>query len=308
MKLDLDRIDPELKDGKTEHNALDIRRDNIEKIRKLLEEGLVPVIDVPVLEAEQWVESPSLKTRVMIYRKSNRPNQPCLLWIHGGGYILGRAEDVRAKRFARDLDITVVSVDYRLAPEYPFPAGLEDCWQVLKWLPTAAAALGIDTEQLAIGGASAGAGLAAGLALKSRDAGGPPLKLQLLLYPMIDNLHATASGTIESHPVWKRDTSFAAWEMYLDGIPGANASPYAAASRAKSLEGLPKSYICVGTEDLFFDEDVAYAMRLNVAGVACTLAVWPGVYHAAEGFFPEARVSQRLAQGVTAALADAFGL
>ena len=308
MKLDMNRIDPELKDGEIECNALDIHRDNIARVRELVGARPRPVFRLPLKVSEQSIASADLSTRVLIYQTSDRPNQPCLLWVHGGGYVLGDADDHRAKQFAYDLDITVVSVDYRLAPESPFPAGLNDCWQALLWLRDSAESLGVDPTNLAIGGASAGAGLAAGLAIKARDEGGPALKLQLLLYPMIDNLHATASGQIEDHPVWKRSTSFAAWEMYLDGEPGERASPYAAASRADAVNDLPPAYMTVGTEDLFFDEDVDYALRLNAAGVPCTLAVWPGLYHGAESFFPKAKVSQRLASGVKGALIDAFDL
>ena len=164
--------------------------------------------------------------------------------------------------------------------------------------------LGIDVDNIVIGGASAGSGMAAGVALMNRDKDNFPLRLQLLLYPMIDNLHATASGQFENHPVWKQQTSFNAWEMYLDGSPGEAASPYAAASRAKDLSGLPPAYICVGSEDLFRDEAIAYAQRLMAADVPTELSVFPGVYHAAESFVPEAKVSQRLTQSFLKALED----
>jgi acetyl esterase/lipase len=266
------------------------------------------VAEPPVITRRHEVEAEGGKTTVFLYRKSDRPDQPCLLWFHGGGYILGDADDNRAKQLAFDLDITVVSVDYRLAPEHPFPAGLEDAWNTLLWLHGEGDRLGINPDCLAIGGTSAGAGLAAGLALKVRDAQGPRLKLQLLLYPMIDNLHATESGQIDNHPVWNQATSFAAWEMYLGSELGKNASCYAAAARADDLSRLPPAHICVGTEDLFYDEDVDYARRLNAAGVPCELAVFPGLYHAGDVFHPQAGVSQRLMAGVKLALAQALGV
>ena len=246
--------------------------------------------------------------KVYVHRRPSDEIQPCLLWIHGGGYILGSALDNRATWIAEALDLTVVSVDYRLAPEAPFPAGTEDCWAALNWVVEQADDLQIDLDRLAIGGASAGGGMAAGLALLNRDRGGPKLAMQLLIYPMIDNLHDTPSGQYTNHPVWNRHTSFNAWEMYLDGTPGKDASPYACAARATDLEGLPPAYVCVGAEDLFRDEDIDYARRLIAAGVPCELAVYPGLFHGADGFLPTARISRRLEQGYQAALAQALGL
>jgi len=306
MKLDYNRIDPELREGATEELALRVDRAGLNALREALAAAPSAVAEPPVITRRHEVEAEGVKTTVFLYRKSDRPDQPCLLWLHGGGYILGDADDNRAKQLAFDLDITVVSVDYRLAPEHPFPAGLEDAWNTLLWLHGEGDRLGINPDCLAIGGTSAGAGLAAGLALKARDAQGPRLKLQLLLYPMIDNLHATESGQIDNHPVWNQATSFAAWEMYLGGEPGEAASCYAAAARADDLSRLPPAHICVGTEDLFYDEDVDYARRLNAAGVPCELAVFPGLYHAGDVFHPQAGVSQRLMASVKLALSQAL--
>ncbi len=164
----------------------------------------------------------------------------------------------------------------------------------------------LNLDRVALGGASAGAGMAAGVALMNRDRDNFNLCLQLLLYPMIDNLHATDSGGIENHPIWNQQTSFNAWEMYLGGTQKEQASPYAAAMRAESLTGLPPAYISVGTEDLFRDEDMAYASRLINAGIPTELAVLPGIYHAAEGFVPDAPVSQRLTAGFMTALSHAL--
>ena len=149
--------------------------------------------------------------------------------------------------------------------------------------------------------------MAAGVALMNRDRGGPDLALQLLLYPMIDNLHDTPSGQITNNPVWNQKTSFNAWEMYLNGVPGEKASPYAAAARATDLTGLPPAYICVGAEDLFRDEDIEYARRLMAAGVASELSVYPGLYHGADMFAPQAAVCQRLEQAFMQALAQRLG-
>jgi acetyl esterase len=303
--LDYNRLDPELRAALAQMPPLDITRDNVAMIRAAMAtrrtgtEVAVSVERIPVTTGDGTVD-------VFVYRKSLRPGQPALLWIHGGGYIIGSAEDDRARTIAAELDITVCSVDYRLAPEHPFPAGPEDCYAALTWMVREASTLGIDAARIAIGGASAGGGMAAGVALMNRDRSNHPLRLQLLLYPMIDNLHDTPSGQYENHPVWNQGTSFRAWEMYLNGTPGPAASPYAAASRATDLTGLPAAYICVGSEDLFRDEDVAYAHRLLAADVPCELAVFPGLYHGGDMFVPGASVSQRLHKSMLAALADAL--
>jgi acetyl esterase len=229
-----------------------------------------------------------------------------VLWIHGGGYLIGSPEDERAKIIANHCNCTVFSVDYRLAPEHPFPAGPNDCYATLAWIMNDAEALGIDKSRVAMGGASAGSGMAAGVALMNRDRENFPLRLQLLLYPMIDNLHATDSGKFENHPVWKQSTSFNAWEMYLDGVPGEDASPYAAATRATDLSGLPPAYICVGSEDLFRDENIEYAQRLLAADVPCEFSIFPGLYHGADSFVPNAKVSRRLNQSFLHALEHAL--
>lgn len=157
-----------------------------------------------------------------------------------------------------------------------------------------------------VGGDSAGAGMTAGLVLRNRDEKGPEIALQFLLYPMLDNLHDTPSGSIEDYPVWNRQTSFNAWEMYLNGTPGVKASPYASAARAADVSGLPRTFITTGTVDLFRDEIVDYAQRLMAAGVPTQLAVFPGMYHGGQAFVPDAKVSQRMRSTYLTALKDAL--
>lgn len=306
MLLDYQRIDPELLPALEAFPSLDLNRENIVKMRALLAARPAVPSAVEVLEEELIIATDDGDLKVFVYRKTRAANQPALLWIHGGGYIMGNVQDERARVIADACDCTVVSVDYRLAPEHPFPAGPNDCYAALNWMNEQAKQLDIDVSRIVIGGASAGAGMAAGVVLMNRDKANYPLKLQLLLYPMLDNLHATDSGTLENHPVWKQATSFNAWEMYLDGTPGIEANPYAAAARATDLSGLPPTYICVGATDLFCDEDIAYARRLDDAGVNVELSVFPGVYHAAESFVPDAKVSKRLNASFTAALMDAL--
>ena len=286
MLLDYNRIDPELLPELETFPALDLNRENIVKMRDLLALRPQPPSSINVLSDRKTIDTEDGTVDVYTYRKNEQPDQSAVLWIHGGGYILGNAEDKRARIIADHCNCTVFSVDYRLAPEHPFPAGPNDCYSTLAWIMNEAKTLGIDKNRVTIGGASAGSGLAAGVALMNRDKDNFPL--QLLLYPMIDNLHATGSGKIENHPVWKRSTSFNAWEMYLDGVPGEQASPYAAATRATDLTGLPPTYMCVGSEDLS-------GMKILTTRSDYLLLVFPVSFRFSPGFIMELiRSSPRL--------------
>ena len=156
MLLDYKRIDPELLPGLETFPALDLNRKNIAKMRSLLAARPQPASSVDVLSDKKSIETEDGTVDVYIYRKTEQPNQPVVLWIHGGGYILGNAIDERAKIIADHCNCTVFSVDYRLAPEHPFPAGPNDCYAALAWIMNDANALGIDKNRVAIGGASAG--------------------------------------------------------------------------------------------------------------------------------------------------------
>ncbi|MEQ8716796.1 MAG: alpha/beta hydrolase [Acidimicrobiales bacterium] len=308
MELDYSTIDPVLLAGMADMppGVEDLTRDSVVAVREARADFFQPEVGSAVTAVERTVGRESGDIRVIVYGAPDDTTRPGLLWIHGGGYVIGTAEDDRARLIAEEVGCRVVSVDYRLAPEHPFPAGVEDCHAALLWMAENSSDLAIDPDRIAIGGQSGGGGLAAGLALWNRDRGGPRPVLQLLLYPMIDNLHDTPSGRIVNHPVWNRETSLRAWEMYLDGTPGHEASGYAAATRARDLADLPPAYICVGTADLFRDEDIDYARRLLDAGVPTELAVFPGIYHGSDLFVPDAAVSRRLRHSFLRALADAF--
>jgi acetyl esterase/lipase len=209
-----------------------------------------------------------------------------MLWIHGGGYVIGNAEqdDALCRRFARELGITVASVDYRLAPEHPYPAALEDCHAALTWLAGLPA---VDPARVAIGGASAGSGLAAALALMARDRGEVTPTLQLLAYPMLDD----RSGSGPDNPnyrLWGPKSNRFGWAAYLGDADPRVAVP----ARHDDLSGLPAAWIGVGTNDLFHDEDVAYAERLTQAGVPCHLEVVAGAFHGFDLVVPKAEVSR----------------
>ncbi|NRA87156.1 MAG: alpha/beta hydrolase fold domain-containing protein [Rhizobiales bacterium] len=208
--------------------------------------------------------------------KSLRQNR--ILWLHGGGFIMGQAEDDWfGPLFAELSNVTVVSVEYRLAPEHVFPAALNDTIAALGWVFDNVNMLNIDKNKISIGGASAGAGLAASAALLNRDKTKHPLEFQLLLYPMLDNLHDTESGRIVNHPVWNRQTSLNAWDMYLGKDHSKPVSSYASASRAKNLDNLPAAYIYVGDVDLFYDENFEYYRRLIKDGTVAEIFAYKGM-------------------------------
>lgn len=211
-----------------------------------------------------------------------------LLWIHGGGYLIGSPaqDDKLCRRFADELGITVAAVKYRLAPDNPYPAGLEDCYTALRWLVELPA---VDPARVAIGGASAGGGLTAALAQLTYDRGEIPLAAQLLVYPMIDDRSGSRPGL--DHPgqrLWSQKSNRFGWRAYLGGADPAVAVP----ARRADLSGLPPAWVGVGTFDVFHDEDVEYAERLRAAGVPCELEVVPGAYHGFDGVAAKTQVAR----------------
>jgi len=235
---------------------------------------------------------------------------PVLLHIHGGGYLFGSAarSGPGSVRTADELGCLVASVDYRLAPETRAPGALEDCYAVLAWLNREAVALGIDPARIAVGGESAGGGLAAALALLARDRGEYALCFQLLIYPMLDDrtcVRAPANLHVGAF-VWTPAYNAMGWRSYLGIEPGsAGVSAYAAPARATDLSGLPPAYLCVGALDLFLEEDMDYATRLLTAGVPTELHVLPSAYHAFE-VVEDAAVTVRSQAERRRALAAAF--
>jgi triacylglycerol lipase len=220
---------------------------------------------------------------------------PCVYAIHGGGYMMGSytGDDARFDNWCPQHRCVGVAVEYRLAPETPYPGPLEDCYAGLVWVHRHAADLGVDPGRVGIVGASAGGGLAAGLALLARDRSGPPIAFQLLIYPMIDDRQITSSSRAET-PIWNPAANEFGWRSYLGDLYGSeHVSPYAAPSRATDLAGLPPAYVAVGTADGFHDEDVEYALRLNRAGVPTELHVYAGAPHGFDSLLAGAPVAQR---------------
>ncbi len=251
----------------------------------------------------------------------SQPSVPCLtyepreraapsgayLHLHGGGYILGAPEgsDERNVRLASQLGIMVVSVDYRLAPEHPAPAALDDSYAVLAWIHLNARELGIDPGRVAVGGESAGGGLAAALALLARDKGRYPICFQSLTYPMIDDRTGSAlqpGDPLTGEFVWTRERNQLGWSYYLG-----NAAPAApnVPARVEKLEGLPRTWLSTAALDLFRDENIDYAARLLRAGVSTELIVYPGTCHGFQ-MARDARVTKQYLRDQAEALGRAL--
>lgn len=223
---------------------------------------------------------------------------PVVFHIHGGGMIIGDRFTGLPQflPWITELGAVVVTVEYRLAPEYPDPFPVEDCYAGLVWTADHADELGLDLGRLLIAGASAGGGLAAGTALLARDRGGPPLVGQLLIYPMLDDRDATVStAQIDGVGVWDRTSNVTGWSALLGDRKGTDdVSIYAAPARATDLSGLPPTYLDCATAEVFRDEDVAYATALWHAGVQAELHVWPGGFHAFDLMAPETPMARAM--------------
>ncbi|MDY6867423.1 MAG: alpha/beta hydrolase fold domain-containing protein [Chloroflexota bacterium] len=208
--------------------------------------------------------------------------------MHGGGYVMGRPkmDDRRCLNYVRGLGITVASVDYRLAPKHPFPAALDDAYAALQWLAAQADELGLDPDRIAVGGASAGGGMAAALAQLAQDRGEVRPAFQFLIFPMLDDRTVGRADLEDKRFVlWNQRSNRFAWEAYLGRPAGAadasrvDVAEYAAPARRVDLSGLPPAWIGVGTEDLFYSEGAAYAQRLRDCGVDCAFEAVQGAYH-----------------------------
>jgi acetyl esterase/lipase len=224
-----------------------------------------------------------------------------LLWIHGGGYLLGSPEqdDALCRRYVQRLGIVVAAARYRLAPEHPYPIPLQDCYQVLTWL---AGLPGVDADRIAIGGASAGGGLAAALGFLARDRGEVSPVLQVLSYPMLDDRTVGPELDKPGFRLWNTRSNRFGWTSYLGGADPAVAVP----ARRTDLAGLAPAWLGVGTLDLFCAEDLAYAARLNAAGVECEVHEVPGAFHGFDGLAPKAAVSQAYFDSTCASLRRAL--
>jgi acetyl esterase/lipase len=281
--------------------------------RRATVQQMLAALEVPenpnVIREDRSVPGPDGEPdiTVRVYRPAGADGALAgIYYIHGGGMILGdiEGEDAAATRICDEVGAVVVSVEYRLAPEHPYPAPVEDCYAGLAWMAKNATELGVDPDRIAVYGASAGGGLTIATALLARDRGGPALRFMMPIYPMIDDRNETPSShEITDIGVWDRAGNMEAWGWYLGDKP---ADQYAAPARTEDVTGLPPAFIDVGTIDLFRDEDIAFAQRLMQAGVPCELHVYPGAYHASETLAAEAALSQRIWATRIAALKSAL--
>jgi acetyl esterase len=252
--------------------------------------AVAPPPDTTGMRIEDRVVPARPKVPVRIYRP--RQAHGAIVWLHGGGFVMGDLETEHpwAVRIAESSGATVISVDYRRAPEDPFPAAFDDVYAAFTWTVENALELGIDPDRIAVGGHAAGAGLAAAVALRARDQQGPTACFQLLSQPELDDRQQTWSAqSFTDTPFMTREKVAASWQHYLGSAP---ASPYAAPARADDLGDLPPAYIASAEFDPNRDEAIDYAQRLLQAGVSVELHQWCGTFHGSQAIV-SADVSQR---------------
>ncbi len=248
---------------------------------------------------------------VRVYTPTDRTGpRPAVLFMHGGGFVMGdvNSEHAGAAAIAAQIGAVVVSVDYRLAPEHPFPAGLLDCYAALEWLAAQADSLSVDPDRIGVCGSSAGGGLAAAVALLARDRQGPALCVQILQFPELDDrLDTVSARTFTDTPMWNRPNAELSWKYYLsDPNPGLDIG-YAAPSRVEDLSGLPPAFVSACEFDPLRDEDLRYAHRLLECGVSVESHHYPGTFHGS-GLVRDAAVTKRMYADFLAALRRGLGI
>lgn len=311
-------VDPAL-ESFIEAPPLEITAENLPLVRGALKDIYAAVLgegDPRVTIAEHTVPGPAgaPDVRVYVYTPPGPTAvRPALFHIHGGGFILGEAAMMHplSQTRARDLDCVVVSVDYRLAPETPYPGPVEDCYAALQWMVEHAAELSVDPARVVVGGESAGGGLAAALCLLARERRGPAIALQFLVYPMLDHRTGTPADVhgnrFSGEFAWTHGANRFGWSAMLGDIdPAGDVPATCSPSRAESLGGLPPAFIGVGALDLFVDEDIDYAVRLMREGVPTELHLYPGAFHAFD-VVAGAPVAVQFQADCARALRKAFG-
>jgi len=269
-------------------------------------------LDIKNIEISGPTGAPAVPVRVY---KPQQPSGriPGLLYIHGGGFVLGSvdSEHAAAVAIAKALNIVVVSVEYRLAPEDPYPAGIEDCYAALEWFAGNTVSLDVDSKRIGVCGQSAGGGLAAGVALLARDRNGPELCFQFLGIPEVDDRLVTPSITqFIDTPMWDRPKAIMSWKFYLGDkwqSGGKDVPIYASPARATDLSGLPPAFVSVMEFDPLRDEGINYALKLLECGVSTELHAYPGTFHGSS-IVVSAKVSQRASKDMMAGLARGLGL
>ncbi len=291
-------IDPELKAGYRLMPRFVIGSRNVKLFRRLVG-PMVKLTGKPDLGGLAVGEVPvpgTDRTMVTVRRATSTESAPVLFWIHGGGYVMGSNETEHrwGARFCRDIDCAFVAPGYRLAPEHPFPAGLDDLRAAISWVLDHGAAHGFDPTRIVVAGESAGGGLAAALVQRLHDEG-VTLRGQVLVYPMLDDRTAVRTDVeLKEHLAWSNASNHFGWTSYLGTEPGGDTTAdYAVPARRDDLTGLPPAWIGVGDLDLFHDENLEYARRLEEVGVPVTLETAEGAPHGFPFMAEEAAISQR---------------
>jgi len=237
------------------------------------------------------------KVRACVYKAAQPAEKATgVLWMHGGGYAVGAPEmDIGyIENLISAKNCVIVSPDYTLSTEKPYPAALEDCYEALLWMKENALSLGIRDDQLFVGGLSAGGGLTAAVTLLARDKGEVNIAFQMPLYPMLDDLMDTESAKNNNAPIWNSKSNKLGWRMYLKGLPAEKDAPkYAAPARENDLSRLPPAYTFIGDIEPFYDETITYFGNLRNAGVPAEVDVYKGCYHSFELMCPGAEISKR---------------
>jgi acetyl esterase/lipase len=244
-----------------------------------------------------------------IHRPDDDSCLPCIYWIHGGGYMFGsfRADEDRVDAWVDGLSCAVVTPDYRLAPEHPYPTPLNDCVAGLDWVMAHADEVGIDSSRIIVAGASAGGGLAAALCLFARDRGDPLIRAQVLLYPMLDDRFRDYPSSLIWTPRWGAAANVAGWEAYLGSQEHASPRRYAVAGREENLRGMPTSFISVAELDVLRDEAIRFASRLVEADVPTELHLYRGAPHGFDRSAPESVPARRMSDDLLAFLRAELG-
>jgi acetyl esterase/lipase len=235
-------------------------------------------------------------------------DKPGLLWIHGGGLSAGapeQDEEAYVKRFIEWGACVVAAPDYAKSVEKPYPAAIDDCFSALQWLKANGSKYGMRPDQIFVGGASAGGGLAAALSLAARDSGKAAVAFQMPLYPMLDD-RPTSSNTNNNAPLWSSKANDLAWRLYLGELYGKSGVPsHAAPARASDYSGLPPTFTFVGDVEVFYSETLAYAENLRKAGVPVQLRVFGGCFHAFDMVCPKTSVGKEAAKLIESAFRHA---
>jgi len=277
-------IDPELQPLLEQLPSFELNTESLARVRSI---SWSVSEQLPVIAAEKIIDGPDGPLSLLWFDPSpGVPNRAALLDIHGGGMVLGSARDMQEtpSLLAYRLGIPVASIDYRCAPETPFPGPQEDCFAALQWLSDNAVQLGVDPRRIGVTGQSAGGGLAAAVTQMARDRGGPAILCQILVYPMLDHRSGSEADIWRNRHtgefVWSRASNQFGWEaMRGDYQPTDTRKGWFSPSLAEDLSGLPPAWIGVGSIDLFFDENLDYARRLTDAGVPVELHAYSGAFH-----------------------------